>query len=453
MARVKAIRLDHRSKRAAAKRESDLAHLAQMWWGEGGPAARKPQRRLLVGAAIAGVAIASVAGIAAKPSGSASFRLDLPPATAHHSSAPNIALPATLPPPADYAVEMTVKLAPGQDLEQLLVKTGAAPQQARRAAALLEDELPRDGAPLTVFLGDRNSDGSRRIEQIAVRASLARHVAVVRQVSGGLKLLTREIAVDGTPLRIVGTVGGGLFWSLRAAGATPELASEYVSVIAGRGASAAPGDRFELVVDQRRAVTGEVEQGALQYAGLDRRRGGDVRLVRWTLDGRRSWIDPDQPGSRAAALALPLGGRISSPFGVRTHPIFRTARFHRGVDIRAAWGTPVLASADGQVTTSGWSGGYGLRVRVAHRDGLATSYSHLSRITVPIGSSVRQGELIGFVGSTGFSTGAHLHFELFRGSEAVDPLGANLAATIALSRSDRAALSARLSQLSSVPAA
>ena len=456
---VTAIRYDHRvaahSRGAAASHGSDLSHLADIWWGDShaaGIARRKAQGRFVLTVAALAVTIASVASIAAEPNSAP--RAVASPATPPPVAAPVVTLPATIPPPLDYAVEMTVELASGNGLEALLVKADAAPNEARVAAELVRDDSsPVGRGPISIFLGDRNSSGSRTIEQIAMRPSLDRQVAVTRDASGALKLVVREIAIDGTPMRIAGTVGSGLFWSLRSAGATPELAEDYLSALAANGATAAPGDRFELVVDRRRAATGEIEQGALQYAGLDRARRGDVRLLLWTIDGRRIWVDPDQPMVSASTLALPLGGTISSPFGVRNHPIFRTARFHRGVDIRAAWGTPVHASADGQVTRSGWSGGYGLRVRLAHRDGLATTYSHLSRIAAPIGTRVHRGELIGFVGSTGFSTGAHLHFELFRGGEAVNPLGARLTSRVALAPTDRAALAARLDQLRSIPAA
>jgi len=456
---VTAIRHDHRaaasSPNPAAHRDVDLGRLAEIWWGDGklaGIARRQSQRRFVLALAALIVAIASVASLAAKPE--APLSVARVPALAEPIAARVTAASVAIAPPLDFAVEMAVTLAPGESLEALLVKAGAAPTEARRSAELIRNEPSvARGGQLTLFLGDRNSDGSRSIEQIALRPSLDRQIAVTRDRDDALRLRTREIAIDGTPVRIAGTVGSGLFWSLRAAGATPELAEDYLSAMAARGATAAPGDRFELVVDRRRAATGEIEQGALQYAGLDRARRDDVRLLRWTVAGRRDWVDPDQPVVSAATLALPLGGRISSPFGVRTHPIFRTARFHRGVDIRAGWGTPVHASADGQVTSAGWSGGYGLRVRVAHRDGLATTYSHLSRVAAPIGTQVRQGELIGFVGSTGFSTGAHLHFELFRGGQAINPLGAQLTSRVALGRSDRAALAARLDQLRSIPAA
>jgi murein DD-endopeptidase MepM/ murein hydrolase activator NlpD len=100
---------------------------------------------------------------------------------------------------------------------------------------------------------------------------------------------------------------------------------------------------------------------------------------------------------------------------------------HRGLDFGAPTGTPVIAAADGQVVKAGWAGGYGRQVRIAHGDGLLTSYSHLSRIVAPDGGLVRRGELIGYVGSSGLSTGPHLHYEVWKDGEAVNPAGVTLA--------------------------
>src|SRR5690606_18402348 len=110
-------------------------------------------------------------------------------------------------------------------------------------------------------------------------------------------------------------------------------------------------------------------------------------------------------------LTQPVPGSVSSSYGLRMHPILGYARMHRGLDFRGGHGTPIVAVADGRVTRAGWAGGYGNQVRLNHAGGLATSYSHMSRIAVSPGARVRQGQVIGYIGSTGLSTGPHLHFE------------------------------------------
>lgn len=115
------------------------------------------------------------------------------------------------------------------------------------------------------------------------------------------------------------------------------------------------------------------------------------------------------------------GYGFGSPFGQRLHPITRTVRLHAGVDIGAPAGTPVLAAADGTVTHAGWMGGYGMTVDVAHANGLMTRYAHLSEILVSPGQAIAHQEPLGLVGSTGQSTGPHLHFEVHRDGIPVDP--------------------------------
>lgn len=116
------------------------------------------------------------------------------------------------------------------------------------------------------------------------------------------------------------------------------------------------------------------------------------------------------------------GGRISSYFGLRRHPIFGFRLFHHGVDIRAKKGTPVLASAPGRVVFSGWKFGYGRLIIIRHADGLETYYSHNAENFVKKGEYVRQGERIAKVGGTGLTTGPHLHFEIRKAGRPVDPL-------------------------------
>ncbi len=118
----------------------------------------------------------------------------------------------------------------------------------------------------------------------------------------------------------------------------------------------------------------------------------------------------------------PLGGRFSSYFGGRIHPIFREYGFHNGVDIATQYGTAVGAAAAGIVAEAGWMGGYGKAVIINHPDGYKTLYGHLSSILVAPGQSVKPGRLIGRVGSTGWSTGPHLHFTLWHNGRLINPM-------------------------------
>ena len=113
---------------------------------------------------------------------------------------------------------------------------------------------------------------------------------------------------------------------------------------------------------------------------------------------------------------------ITSYFGYRRHPIFRTKRLHSGIDIGGGRGSGILAAADGIVIHSGWRGGYGKCVIIDHGGGIATLYGHASRLYVRKGSRVKRGQKIAAIGSTGFSTGPHLHFEVRKNGSPVNPM-------------------------------
>ena len=117
----------------------------------------------------------------------------------------------------------------------------------------------------------------------------------------------------------------------------------------------------------------------------------------------------------------PVAGRVSSPFGGRLNPFSREGQYHPGVDLQAAYGTPVRVTADGVVRMAEWSGGYGKLIVIDHGGSLQTYYAHLSRFSVVTGEEVRRGEVIGYSGATGAVTAPHLHYEVRIGGNAVNP--------------------------------
>jgi murein DD-endopeptidase MepM/ murein hydrolase activator NlpD len=126
---------------------------------------------------------------------------------------------------------------------------------------------------------------------------------------------------------------------------------------------------------------------------------------------------------RSVPIRKPVAGEIdeTSPFGVRMDPFVHEAAMHTGIDFRGDIGEPVHATAEGTVTVAGWEGGYGRMVEIDHGNGLATRYGHLSQIDVSVGDKIRIGQVIGLIGSTGRSTGPHLHYETRVNGEAVNP--------------------------------
>ncbi|MEO5971904.1 MAG: M23 family metallopeptidase [Sphingomicrobium sp.] len=357
--------------------------------------------------------------------------------------------------PERARIQLFMKLGPRDSLGALLARAGATFADARGADAMVRSaakSLPA-GTAVELVLGRRNAGSARPLEHLSLRAGLGLKVEIERGAAG-LRLIRHAIPIDSTPLRVRGRVGDGFYWSLRAAGVSPQAAADFLRAIGSRldvGGDITPNDRFDLIIANRRAASGDSVAGPLLYAALDRAQGDDVQLMKWTLAGRTAWFDANDGEQPAAnAMMWPVAARITSGFGLRVHPILRFARMHRGVDFGAGWGTQIVAAADGQVVGAGWAGGYGRQVRIAHGGGLVTSYSHMSRMLAEPGSIVRQGQVIGFVGSSGLSTGPHLHYEVLRGGVAVNPLSVRFAARAALDGPARDAFKARLKALLSV---
>ena len=138
------------------------------------------------------------------------------------------------------------------------------------------------------------------------------------------------------------------------------------------------------------------------------------------LVGIGSWSGKSVPGS--GTYSYPVRGRLTSPFGMRRHPIFKVVSFHSGVDLAAPYGTPIMASDSGRVIFDGWYGGYGKVVIVDHGMNYSTLYAHLSRIGTSKGKPIVKGQTIGYEGQTGYSTGPHLHFEVRKSGKPQNPL-------------------------------
>jgi murein DD-endopeptidase MepM/ murein hydrolase activator NlpD len=233
-----------------------------------------------------------------------------------------------------------------------------------------------------------------------------------------------SVGIPGQPpvRRYTGLVGPDLSIALHAAGVPEQQGREYVALLA-RAIPLANGlsvdDRFDLVVEHRP----DGSLGQLLYAGMDRIARADVELLKWTDGKSVIWVNADGVGGDPSqAMRMPVSGRVSSPFGERFHPILGYARMHSGLDLGAAYGSPIHAAADGRVVSAGWHGGYGRMVEIAHNGGIATMYGHMSRIAAAPGQMVRQGQVIGYVGSTGLSTGPHLHYEVVVNGHFVDPM-------------------------------
>ncbi len=219
------------------------------------------------------------------------------------------------------------------------------------------------------------------LENKKLREDKTRYEAVVAQL--------------GEQLAAVESVAG----KLAEAVGIKDIPSEYPSGGAGRGF----GARADIFGEESAALRKRMENLDASFDRLEEAWGERLKVLAST-----------------PSLA-PVSGFFSDGFGWRRDPIDGSREFHKGVDIVAASGTPVRASADGLVTAAGRMSGYGATIQVVHGFGMSTRYAHLSRVMVKPGQRVKRGDVIGLVGSTGRSTGPHLHYEVFRAGVQVDP--------------------------------
>ncbi len=252
----------------------------------------------------------------------------------------------------------------------------------------------------------------------AARATAASAPAQQLLAPQALVRATARPAEDPDYIRVSAKVGADMTRSLQAAGVPDRIGREYVGLLA-RAIPLAEGlsveDRFDLVYERS-------DNGRLVYAGLDRVARADVELLKWTDGHSVVWVNGDGVGGEGSqGMLRPVAGRVTSPFGERFHPILGYERMHAGVDLAAAYGSPIAAAADGRVLSAGWRGGYGRAVLIQHAGGVETLYGHMSSIAAAAGSIVHRGQVIGYVGASGLATGPHLHYEVLKGGRAVNP--------------------------------
>ena len=187
------------------------------------------------------------------------------------------------------------------------------------------------------------------------------------------------------------------------------------------------GDQLELFYELKQNANGTNQLGELLYAAVT---SGGEKIKYWRFrsqDGSVEYYDGKGENSKKFLMRKPVRGsnvRLTSGFGFRRHPILKTRRMHTGTDWAAASGTPIMAAGRGVVEVARRKGGNGNYVRIKHANGYQTAYSHMRRFGRGIrpGVKVRQGQVIGYVGTTGLSSGPHLHYEVLVNNRFVNPL-------------------------------
>jgi len=243
----------------------------------------------------------------------------------------------------------------------------------------------------------------------------------------GAKPSVRAIPPELETVRLAGeaTIGSSIYAALDAAGIPTRFATDLELVLAGSvnfRTVLSGGEHLRLLWRENRLDDRVIGEPTIDFAEIDL--GGERYEILWPEDDAvRTKIYKD--GNLLLSFDQPIkGARLSSPFGMRTHPVHGNSRMHRGLDFAADIGTPVLATQAGRIAFMGRRVGYGLMVEIDHADDLRTLYAHLSGVNeaLDVGQRVAKGEEIGLVGSTGTSTAPHLHYEVLVNDRPVPPM-------------------------------
>lgn len=350
-----------------------------------------------------------------------------------------------------------VQIRRGETFEQAVRRTGVAPAEASAVAATVANAFDladlRAGLKFeTAIARPRDGRGDARLIGLTMRTGPASQLTVSRSFDGALRLRSLEENVTHETVVLKGDVERSLSASARELGATASIvrsASRLFATKFDMQRDIRATDEFTMVFDRDVTEAGRtVNVGDLMYAEL---RG--VTFYRFKPAGAKEpqFFDANGKNLRSAMMRTPLQSfrRVSSNFGFRTHPISGYKKMHQGIDFAAGTGTPVVAPADGVVVEARRWGGYGNWLRIRHNNGLESGYGHLSRYGSGIraGQRVSQGQIVAYVGSTGASTGPHLHYELWRNGQRINPAGVRTQEGTELAGADLAAFRAEKSRI------
>lgn len=330
----------------------------------------------------------------------------------------------------------TLSIGRGDTLMDLLTEAAVPRSEANSAIAALRDVYdPRKlkvGQQVTVLF-EPPRGGARRFVGLEFLPDPIRSVSISRKGETGFASSQVEKTVSRTLVAAQGVIRSSLFEAGSAAGVPLSVMMAFIrdySFDVDFQRDLQPGDGFEILYEKLVTADGKsVGEGDVLYASLTLS-GEEMPIYRHkSRDGRIDYYNRDGESIRRALLRTPIdGARITSGFGMRHHPILGFSKMHQGVDFGAPKGTPIYAAGRGVVEMASPFGSYGNYIRIRHNTEIATAYAHLSRFAKDTrrGGRVDQGDIIGYVGTTGRSTGAHLHYEVLKGGRQVNPRSVDL---------------------------
>ncbi|TRO92957.1 peptidoglycan DD-metalloendopeptidase family protein [Glycocaulis profundi] len=351
--------------------------------------------------------------------------------------------------PSVSAAEVTVRS--GQTFASVLSAAGVDSGDAHRAIAAMDEIFParrlRAGQVLNLYfetpMFQRASAGDRqqRLTGISFRPDTERTITVARSGDSGFRAVEAMSNFETRHVRASGEIESNLYSAAVNAGATDRVVTAMAGVLghAIDFRAIRYGDRFDVLFERFENDRGEVSRtGDILYVAFEGR-GDPLEFFRFESADGAGYYNFDGESAARLLMKMPINGaRISSQFGMRFHPIRQSNRQHNGTDFAAPTGTPIYAAGNGVVERADWFGGFGNYVRIRHANGYQTAYAHMNGFArgIRAGTRVSQGDTIGYVGTTGASTGPHLHYEVHKDGRPMNPMSLDLPTGITLEGSD-----------------
>jgi len=274
---------------------------------------------------------------------------------------------------------------------------------------------------------DSKEENKVIISNVTIPSSVEENIVITRKNDGGYDARELKIKLLRYNSRYFGVIKNGLFVDGVESGISPNSMMNMINLYGydvDFQRDIHSGDKFEMLVESFYDENGKkVRDGNVLYSSL-MLQNRKIEIYMHKVDNRVEYFDSKGNSVRKSLLRTPINGaRVSSGFGMRRHPILGYSKMHKGVDFAASTGTPILAAGSGTVVFMGIKGGYGNYVQIKHNNDYSTAYGHASRFNKKFksGSKVKQGDVVAYVGTTGRSTGPHLHFELLYKGSQVNP--------------------------------
>ncbi|MDR1476863.1 MAG: M23 family metallopeptidase [Rickettsiales bacterium] len=342
--------------------------------------------------------------------------------------------------------EVRLEVKGGDTLASMLTSLGIAYPEIHEVSKAIDpiskvSDLRPNSDKLVVKVRRAEAEGKSKTElrSLEIVKSPAYRVKAER-TSGGFRTTEERSDISAELVRAEGEIskGASLIEVATSAGIPYNIVDKFYEVFSfdvDFERDIYPGDRFQVMYEQLYSERGDyIGSGELVFASIYlNSRGREFKLYRHESDkGAVGYYDENGKSASKTLKKTPLNGaRVSSRYGSRMHPILGYTRDHKGVDFAAPSGTPIPAAGSGTVVERGWKSGYGNYIKIKHNGTYSTAYGHMSSFKsgIRVGARVNQGQIVGFVGNTGLSTGAHLHYEIIKDGFQVNPLTVKLPST------------------------